>query len=125
MLVVSWVGWWQLRPRSRRLEPSPGLTWALLAMSFSGWVAVVAGWYTTEIGRQPWLVQGVLSTAQAAGPVPASSIGLTLAIYLALYIALTAAYMATIFHLARKGVPAEPPRTRVGTLPQQRGARPA
>ncbi|MCU0964965.1 MAG: cytochrome ubiquinol oxidase subunit I [Burkholderiaceae bacterium] len=125
MLLVSWVGWWQLRPGSRRLEPSPGLTWALLAMSFSGWVAVVAGWYTTEIGRQPWLVQGVLSTAQAAGPVPASSIGLTLAVYLALYIALTAAYVATIFHLARKGVPAEPLRTPAVVLPARRGARPA
>jgi cytochrome d ubiquinol oxidase subunit I len=125
MLLVSWVGWWQLRPNSRRLEPSPGLTWALLAMSFSGWVAVVAGWYTTEIGRQPWLVQGVLSTAQAAGPVPASSIGLTLAVYLALYIALTAAYVATIFHLARKGVPADPQRTPAVVLPARRGARPA
>jgi cytochrome d ubiquinol oxidase subunit I len=124
MLLVSWVGWWQLRPSSRRLEPSPGLTWALIAMSFSGWVAVVAGWYTTEIGRQPWLVQGVLSTAQAAGPVPASSIGLTLAVYLSLYIALTAAYVATIFHLARKGVPAEPPRTPAVALPARHGARP-
>ncbi|MCU0920618.1 MAG: cytochrome ubiquinol oxidase subunit I [Burkholderiaceae bacterium] len=125
MLLVSWVGWWQLRPGSRRLEPSPGLTRGLLVMSFSGWVAVVAGWYTTEIGRQPWLVQGVLSTAQAAGPVPASSIGLTLAVYLALYIALTAAYVATIFHLARKGVPAEPLRTPAVVLPARRGARPA
>jgi cytochrome bd ubiquinol oxidase subunit I len=125
MLVVSWAGWWQLRRSSRRLGPSPVLTRALLVMSFSGWVAVVAGWYTTEIGRQPWLVQGVLTTAQAAGPVPAPSIGLTLAIYLTLYLALTAAYVATIFRLARKGVPAEPPRTRVVALPAQLGARPA
>jgi cytochrome d ubiquinol oxidase subunit I len=125
MLLVSWVGWWQLRPNSRQLEPSPVLTWALLAMSFSGWVAVVAGWYTTEIGRQPWLVQGVLTTAQAAGPVPAPSIGMTLAIYLTLYLALTAAYVATIFRLARKGVPAELPRTRVVALPSPRGARTA
>jgi cytochrome bd ubiquinol oxidase subunit I len=122
MLAVSWVGWWQLRPGSRRPEPSPALTWALLAMSFSGWLAVVAGWYTTEIGRQPWLVFGVLKTAQAAGPVPAPTIALTLAIYLTLYLALTAAYVATVFRLARKGASVESPRQPAGALPTPRGA---
>jgi hypothetical protein len=38
-------------------------------MTFSGWVATLAGWYVTEIGRQPWLVTGVLRTAEAAGPI--------------------------------------------------------
>ncbi len=78
-------------------------------MTFSGWVAVVAGWYTTEIGRQPWLVYGVLSTAQAAGPVPGPMIGLTLAIYLTLYLALTAAYVSVVFRLARKATSSELP----------------
>ncbi len=107
MLAVSWVGWWQLRPNSRRAEPSPWLTGALFAMAFSGWVAVLAGWYTTEIGRQPWLVYGVLTTAQAAGPVPASSIALTLFGYVAMYLALTVAYVATVFRLARKAAAVE------------------
>jgi cytochrome d ubiquinol oxidase subunit I len=98
MLAVSWVAWWRLR---RRAEPTPAIAWALLAMTFSGWVAVVAGWYTTEIGRQPWLVHGVLTTAQAAGPVPGSMIGTTLAVYLTLYLALTAAYVSVILRLAR------------------------
>ena len=120
MLVVSWVGWWQLRPNSRRAEPSPVLTGVLFAMTFSGWLAVVAGWYTTEIGRQPWLVYGVLTTAQAAGPVPAPKIALTLAIYLTLYLALTVAYVATVFRLARKGAAALPPRPAVGSLAQRR-----
>jgi len=112
MLVVSGLGWWQPRPNSRRSPPSPTLTAALVAMSFSGWVAVIAGWYITEIGRQPWLVYGVLKTAQAAGPVPASSIGLTLSVYLALclalYLALTVAYVAAAFRLARKGAAVDP-----------------
>ena len=120
MLVVSWVGWWQLRPNSRRAEPSPVLTGVLFAMTFSGWLAVVAGWYTTEIGRQPWLVYGVLTTAQAAGPVPAPKIALTLAIYLTLYLALTVAYVATVFRLARRGAAALPPRPAVGSLAQRR-----
>ena len=120
MLVVSWVGWWQLRPNSRRAEPSPVLTGVLFAMTFSGWLAVVAGWYTTEIGRQPWLVYGVLTTAQAAGPVPAPKIALTLVIYLTLYLALTVAYVATVFRLARRGAAALPPRPAVGSLAQRR-----
>jgi cytochrome d ubiquinol oxidase subunit I len=125
MLGVSWAAWWQLRPSSRRSEPSPALTWALFAMTFSGWLAVVAGWYTTEIGRQPWLVYGVLTTAQAAGTVPAPRIALTLSIYVTLYLALTAAYVATIFRLARKGAAVEPPRQAAGALPAQPHARPA
>jgi cytochrome d ubiquinol oxidase subunit I len=42
----------------------------LVVMTFSGWVALVAGWYVTEIGRQPYLVYGVLTTAQAASRCP-------------------------------------------------------
>jgi cytochrome d ubiquinol oxidase subunit I len=125
MLAVSWVGWWQLRPASRRPEPSSALTWALLAMTFSGWLAVVAGWYTTEIGRQPWLVYGVLTTAQAAGPVPAPTIALTLSIYLTLYLALTAAYVAAVFRLARKGSAVEPLRQPTGARPAPQRASPA
>ena len=115
MLAVSWVGWWQLRA-GRHAQPSSPLTWMLMAMTFSGWVAVVAGWYTTEIGRQPWLVYGVLKTAQAAGPVPALAIGLTLAVYLTLYLALTTAYMAAVFRIARKGSAAEGLRPAVGAV---------
>ncbi len=124
MLVVSWIGWWQLRPKSRRPDPSPLLTGALFAMAFSGWVAVLAGWYTTEIGRQPWLVYGVLTTAQAAGPVPAPTIALTLAIYVVMYLALTVVYVATVFRLARKGAAARLPQAGANALsaPRRRGA---
>ena len=48
----------------------PWLARVLVAMTFAGWVALIAGWYVTEIGRQPWLVQGVLTAAQAASTVP-------------------------------------------------------
>ncbi len=106
MVGVSWIAWWQQR---RGAAPSALVVRALIAMTFSGWVAVVAGWYTTEIGRQPWLVYGVLSTAQAAGPVPGPMIGLTLAIYLTLYLALTAAYVSVVFRLARKATSSELP----------------
>jgi cytochrome d ubiquinol oxidase subunit I len=99
MLAVSWWAVWALR---RGGEPSSILAKTLLAMTFSGWVAVVAGWYVTEIGRQPWLVHGVLTTAEAASAVPGAMIAFTLAMYLALYVALILAYVSVVFYLARK-----------------------
>jgi cytochrome d ubiquinol oxidase subunit I len=76
----------------------------LVAMTFAGWVALVSGWYVTEIGRQPWLVHGVLTTAQAASQVPAGNIALSLAMYLTLYAALLSAYVSVVFYLAKKAV---------------------
>jgi cytochrome d ubiquinol oxidase subunit I len=74
----------------------------LLMMTFSGWVATIAGWYVTEIGRQPYLVYGVLTTADAASKVPAAHIGISLTAYLLLYAALLAVYVWTVFYLAKK-----------------------
>lgn len=70
-------------------------------MTFAGWLALIAGWYVTEIGRQPWLVSGVLTAADAASSVPAPRIALTLALYLTLYAALLTAYVSVLFYLAR------------------------
>lgn len=99
MLAVSWFGTWRLKKKS---EPGTWLARALVAMSFSGWVATVAGWYVTEIGRQPYLVYGVLKTADAASAVPSGMIATTFAMYLLLYIALTIAYVSVVFYMARK-----------------------
>jgi cytochrome d ubiquinol oxidase subunit I len=99
MLVVSWSTLWQLR---RGGEAGRFMTGALVAMTFSGWVALVAGWYVTEIGRQPWLVQGVLTTADAVADHAAGRVGLTLAMYLVLYAGLLVAFVSVLFYLARK-----------------------
>lgn len=98
MLAVSWLGVWQVRTRGLQRW----LARALVAMTFAGWIALIAGWYVTEIGRQPWLVQGVLTAAQAASGVAARNIVLTLTLYLGLYAALLLAYVQVLFHLARK-----------------------
>ena len=100
MLAVSWLAAWQLR---RRGEPSPFMARALVAMTFAGWLATLAGWYVTEIGRQPWLVTGVLRTADAVTDTPAPMVGSSLAAYLSLYALLLLAYVSVLFHLARKG----------------------
>jgi len=100
MLAVSWLSAWQLR---RRGQPSPWLLRVLVAMTFSGWVATLAGWYVTEIGRQPWLVTGVLRTADAVADIPAPIVGISLTAYLTIYLVLLLAYVSVLFHLARKG----------------------
>ncbi|GBU15713.1 cytochrome ubiquinol oxidase subunit I [Polaromonas sp.] len=103
MLAVSWLSVLQLAPWKK--DPSRTLkNWhakALLAMTFAGWVALIAGWYTTEIGRQPWLVSGVLLVADAASTVVAPKIAFTLVLYLTLYVALLIAYVSAVFYLAR------------------------
>jgi cytochrome d ubiquinol oxidase subunit I len=109
MLAASWIGLWLTR---RQRSPGPWLSRALVAMSFSGWVATVAGWYVTEIGRQPWLVQGVLTTAQAASSVPAPAIATSVALYLTLYLALTTAYVSVLFYLARQAAAGQLARER-------------
>ena len=101
MLLVSWFSAWHIR-RTQTLDLR--LAKLLVAMTFAGWVALVAGWYVTEIGRQPWLVHGVLTAAQAASTVPASNIAFTLAMYVTLYLALLSAYVSVVFYLAKKGV---------------------
>lgn len=106
MLAVSWLAAWQTL---RRGEPSVLVQRGLLVMTFSGWLAVLAGWYTTEIGRQPWLVYGLLKTADAASDVPAGMIGLTLGLYLTLYVALILAYVWVLFYMARKAGAADSP----------------
>jgi cytochrome d ubiquinol oxidase subunit I len=111
MLAVSWVSVLQLAPWKK----DPGRTlkaWqarALVAMTFAGWVALIAGWYTTEIGRQPWLVSGVLTAADAASKVVAPKIAFTLALYLTLYAALIVAYVSVVFYLARHKTHADKP----------------
>jgi cytochrome d ubiquinol oxidase subunit I len=99
MLAVSWFGWWQLR---RGGLPGKPLLYALAGMTFSGWIATLAGWYVTEIGRQPWLVTGVLSTSEAVSDVPGVVLFGSLSAYVAVYGVLLVAYMSTLVHLARK-----------------------
>jgi cytochrome d ubiquinol oxidase subunit I len=101
MLLASWAGLWLWWRRGIVDLPRPYLI-LLAGMSFAGWAATLAGWYVTEIGRQPWLVQGVLTTAEAVGPVAAPMVLSTLIAYLIVYALLLAAYVGAIFHLARK-----------------------
>ena len=110
MLIFSWLARWQLRQN----RPLPKLiAQGLVLMTFSGWVAVLAGWYVTEIGRQPYLVTGVLTTAQAATTLPSSMVFSTLFAYLTLYVGLLCAYIWVVFYLARQADDKENPKAQV------------
>jgi len=100
MLALAWAGVWATR---RGLLPSRRMLWAFAASTFIGWIATLAGWLVTEIGRQPWLVSGILRTAGAAGGASGAQIGVSLAGYIVTYTVMLVAYLVVLTHLAGKG----------------------
>ena len=105
MLGFSWAGLWLYRRRAWLAGALPRpLLWGLAGMTFSGWVATVAGWYVTEIGRQPYIVFGLIRVDEVASAVPAPMIALTLALYVTVYLALIVAYIGVIKYMAEKPV---------------------
>jgi len=84
MIALALCGGWQ-RWRGRLYDSKPLLRFAL-AMGPAGLVALLAGWLTTEIGRQPWVVYGVLRTADAVSSHDATQLGLSLAVFVVVYL---------------------------------------
>ena len=99
MLLTAFVGFYLVR---KKQELPRWLLQTLTVMSFSGWVGVVAGWYVTEVGRQPFLVSGVLKTADAVTKLPTNMILGTLVMYVVLYLGLIVSYIWVVFYLARQ-----------------------
>jgi cytochrome d ubiquinol oxidase subunit I len=107
MIALAWFGWWA----TRRGRAAPRwLLWTFAGFTFSGWIAVLAGWLVTEIGRQPWLVTGVLRTADAAGQASGAQLGASLTGYVLTYTLMLIAYMVVLTHLAGKGSARDDPR---------------
>lgn len=102
MLAVAWLGAWQLwRQRGQAQLRLPLLLLRGLAlMSFAGWVATLAGWYVTEVGRQPYIVYGLLKTAEVVAPNAPPHVALTLAAYVVVYGLLLVTYAGVLKHMA-------------------------
>jgi cytochrome d ubiquinol oxidase subunit I len=101
------VGFWSLWLRFRnRLFESPLLLRACLLMGPSGLAAVLAGWITTEVGRQPYTVYGLLRTAQSASPIDAAAVGASLVAFIIVYFLVFGA--GTFYLLRLMGKPPEP-----------------
>ena len=96
--LIAWAGW-----RWRRTEEPLASIWMLRALVVAGPAAVVAmeaGWVTTEVGRQPWIVHGLLRTEDAV--TDAGYIWVTLAILVVVYAGMTAAAVAVIRSMSRR-----------------------
>jgi len=105
-LAMFAVGLWSLvLRRRRRLFDSPGLLKAAVASSPVGVVAVIAGWITTEVGRQPYTVYGLLTTAESASSIGGLAVGASLTAFVVVYFTVFGAgafYMLRLMHTAPK-----------------------
>ena len=100
MLCLSWFTAFVIYKKG---EVKRSLLWCLASFTFSGWLATLAGWLVTEIGRQPWLVTGILRTADATGEASGAQLGASLTAYVLTYSVLLLAYIVVLTHLAAKG----------------------
>lgn len=99
----AWARW-----RGRLYDDSSTKLWRYaLCMGPAGIVAMLAGWFTTEVGRQPWVVYGVMRTADAVSPHGAFEVGLTLVLFIVVYFVLFGAGTVYMLRLIRRG-PAVP-----------------
>jgi cytochrome d ubiquinol oxidase subunit I len=102
MLLLAWVGSWLAL--DDRLETRRGLLWATFLSFPLGFIATLTGWFTAEVGRQPWVVYGVLRTAQATTPfLTPRDVALTLVVFGAIYALIFAAGTLYIYRLLRQG----------------------
>ena len=97
------MGAWSLYLRSRRhLYEAPWMHRTAVLMGPAGFVAVVSGWITTEAGRQPYTVYGLLTTAQSASSINAAAVGVSLVAFIMVYFVLFGAGAFYILRLMSK-----------------------
>ncbi|MBF7072616.1 cytochrome ubiquinol oxidase subunit I [Glaciecola sp. MH2013] len=106
MLMIA-VAWWCGITLLRKKQLNKYQIWTLMSLSFAGWVATLAGWYVTEIGRQPYLVSGVLRTADAVTDIASGNVLLTFILYMSMYVVLLVVYVRTLFLMAKRAVDIE------------------
>ena len=87
-----------------RLERSRWMLWILVFAVFLPQIAIQMGWAATEVGRQPWIVQGLLRTVDGVSPtVSAAEVGTTLALFAVVYLLLFIGWVRVVFGIIRKG----------------------
>lgn len=100
MIGLSWWGAWQVFLRRR--QPGPLMLRAFGWMTWAGWVGVVAGWWVTEIGRQPWMVQGLLRVEEVVADHGGGVMLGTLSAYLLLYAFIGVSFVLTLRYMSTK-----------------------
>ena len=121
MLAIALWGLW-LRWRGT-LYMTRTYQYACIAMLPAGFIAVLAGWTVTEVGRQPWVVYGLMRTRDAVSPsLTGTDVLLSIALYVIVYLIVFGAGIFYMARLARAGPPAHV-EMREPTL-RERPARP-
>jgi len=101
MILCGVIGLW-LR-RGGRLYEARGFQRLMLLMGPSGLIAILAGWVTTEVGRQPWVVYGVLRTADAVSAHGDLHMSVSLLTFIVVYSAVFGVGYSYMLRLIRKG----------------------
>ena len=116
LIMVAVTVWaWMVR---RRGYDSPGFLRAALWSIPTGYIAVTAGWTTTEVGRQPWVVYGHLRTAPAVSPnLTGGDVALSLAAYVVVYAIIFGAGIYFLCRMVQRGMPEELPEARADARP--------
>src|SRR5580692_11697953 len=109
LMILMSLAAWVLRRRERLFE-AKWFQRVAVAMGPTGFISLLAGWTTTEAGRQPWVVYGVMRTAQAVSPVTAQQVGVSLMVFVVVY---TLVFGTGIYYLLKllKAGPALPGQT--------------
>jgi cytochrome d ubiquinol oxidase subunit I len=102
-----WLRW------QGRLYTSRWFLRALVVMSPSGIIATLGGWYVAETGRQPWVIYGILRTADAVSPVPAGALLSTLIAFVGIYTVFMTAFLIFARHMIRRGPEDSPAQAEV------------
>ena len=117
-IVLTVYGWF----RRKKLMESPGFLKVMVLAIPLPYLAIQLGWLVTEIGRQPWIVYGLVKTSDAVSPIAVSQVATTLIGFVLLYGLLGASGFYLIAQKAKKGPPAD---EETGSEGPETGARPA
>jgi len=102
MMALAWFG--SYVSFKNRIEQNRLLLWCLFLSFPLPWIAILTGWFTAEVGRQPWAVYGVLRTADAMTPfLTAQQASISLAVFCFLYSFIFAFGVFYIYRLLRDG----------------------
>jgi cytochrome bd ubiquinol oxidase subunit I len=108
MLALAWYGAWRIWKRNGKFSRT--YLRAMVWTSPVGFIAVLAGWVTTEVGRQPWTVQGLLRTRDAvSNNLTGGEVAFSLLLFLGVYLALFGAFLWFLLFMIRKGPKSEIP----------------
>jgi len=111
-VLLTLVGW----IRRNKLEESPGYLKVMLWSIPLPYIALQAGWIVTEVGRQPWIVYGLMKTKDAVSPIAASQVGISLAAFILVYTALGIVAFYLIRKLAIQGPDPQPAPAKRGEV---------